>query len=397
MKLSSQYNEQQGSEEDPLNERHALRRVFSTLRVILAVALIGTIGHEWGSLPHISLSLLIAAGSVVVGSFLGFLFGIPRANGPEHGRHTYQPNTNLEEVSDWLTKIIIGVSLVEMRSIAEELNMLVLRLSAGFDGDGSSYTFVWSLLLCYFFFGLVGGYLITRIFLPVVFAKADHGAALDAIEAEKIAKRVVQETSGMNAHAIELVEYQLSEGNSTVTVDPIELNKAILNTTPNGRSTIFFKARRFRLEKEQLPAEQRQVLERALPVFNALVNEDEQSPEPRFHTNYAQRAFIYLALPDPDYGNAKIDLDKAIRMRDKFNVPDHKHYELLRAMANLALAQEFGIRGVNTHTEIQRDLNAALAPNSGVIVRPEQREIIRNWLTQQQITDPVIERALAVQ
>jgi hypothetical protein len=43
---------------------------------------------------------------------IGFIFGIPRVPSSDTTR-----NQNLGEVSDWLTKIIIGASLVELRSI----------------------------------------------------------------------------------------------------------------------------------------------------------------------------------------------------------------------------------------------------------------------------------------
>jgi hypothetical protein len=43
---------------------------------------------------------------------IGFLFGIPRA-----AKDDETTNQSLEDISDWLTKIIIGASLVELRAI----------------------------------------------------------------------------------------------------------------------------------------------------------------------------------------------------------------------------------------------------------------------------------------
>lgn len=61
-----------------------------------------------------------AAGAV--GAVLGFIFGIPRAlqapNLQADGTYTrYLANTNLEQISDWLTKILVGVSLVQIANI----------------------------------------------------------------------------------------------------------------------------------------------------------------------------------------------------------------------------------------------------------------------------------------
>src|ERR1700743_738960 len=61
---------------------------------------------------------LVAGASWGVGSVLGFLFGVPRlrtstgAQPPVGDRSQFTPNTNLEQISDWLTKIIVGATLV---------------------------------------------------------------------------------------------------------------------------------------------------------------------------------------------------------------------------------------------------------------------------------------------
>src|SRR5438552_685547 len=60
-----------------------------------------------------------------VGVVTGFLFGIPRVlqgtdSGAEATAHTpYQQrvNTNLEQISDWLTKIIVGLGLVQLTKV----------------------------------------------------------------------------------------------------------------------------------------------------------------------------------------------------------------------------------------------------------------------------------------
>lgn len=74
----------------------------------------------------LSAELLVAAAALSVGGFLGFLFGIPRGlvknntddEHPNNGSSIdYRPSNNLEQISDWLTKILIGVGLVELREI----------------------------------------------------------------------------------------------------------------------------------------------------------------------------------------------------------------------------------------------------------------------------------------
>ena len=54
-----------------------------------------------------------------MGALAGFLFGVPRMGGGEAGGRTPQvvSNTNLEQLSDWLTKILVGVGLVQIHQV----------------------------------------------------------------------------------------------------------------------------------------------------------------------------------------------------------------------------------------------------------------------------------------
>lgn len=90
--------------------------------------------------------LLVAFACALSGSLLGFLFAVPKrirqagivpvaaagasgapgtaaSPGPADSptAATYESNTSLEEISDWLTKIIVGVGLVEAHEIARAL------------------------------------------------------------------------------------------------------------------------------------------------------------------------------------------------------------------------------------------------------------------------------------
>lgn len=51
--------------------------------------------------------LMTAGAAWLIGALLGFIFGVPhmRENAPNGDR--YRPGTSLEEISDWLTKMVI--------------------------------------------------------------------------------------------------------------------------------------------------------------------------------------------------------------------------------------------------------------------------------------------------
>lgn len=76
-------------------------------------------------------AMLISLASAGIGYFLGFLFGLPRstATAIDAGTHGYLDNSNLLEVSDWLTKIIVGISLVQIGKLPSALGQLGLTLA----------------------------------------------------------------------------------------------------------------------------------------------------------------------------------------------------------------------------------------------------------------------------
>ena len=76
--------------------------------------------HEW-QLGTVSKSTIgglgmLSAAALIAGGFFGFLFGIPRYLATP-GPMQVQPNTNLEQISDWLTKVLVGVGLTQIGKI----------------------------------------------------------------------------------------------------------------------------------------------------------------------------------------------------------------------------------------------------------------------------------------
>ena len=73
-----------------------------------------TIGF-WNTL---GIMTAICGAAFMIGGFIGFLFGIPKINQTIEDlpkQHILQ-NDNLVEISDWITKIIVGVSLTQLNS-----------------------------------------------------------------------------------------------------------------------------------------------------------------------------------------------------------------------------------------------------------------------------------------
>jgi hypothetical protein len=110
--------------------------------------------------------------ATLVGAILGFLFGIPRSlaergntedtvEGSAGGRSGYAQNTNLEQISDWLTKIVVGVGLVEAQDLATQFNALAQSAAASWQVAGGAVT-AGALLLASAVTGFLACYIWTR-------------------------------------------------------------------------------------------------------------------------------------------------------------------------------------------------------------------------------------------
>jgi tetratricopeptide (TPR) repeat protein len=78
-------------------------------------------------------------------------------------------NTNLEEISDWLTKILVGAGLVQLASLGKALE----TVGAKFQGNlGNSELVVLAIVVNFSVWGFFSGYLLTRLFLAGAFQAA---------------------------------------------------------------------------------------------------------------------------------------------------------------------------------------------------------------------------------
>jgi hypothetical protein len=106
----------------PLENRRFSSGLFTAAAVWSVIAGIGILLYTGFNLPKIGMALIAAFAAGAVGALVGFLFGVPmsRSDGrreTEAQDGSFKPNTNLEQVSDWITKIIVGLGLVQFRAI----------------------------------------------------------------------------------------------------------------------------------------------------------------------------------------------------------------------------------------------------------------------------------------
>src|SRR5262245_24424303 len=137
--------------------------------------------------------VILSCSSLLAGGLLGFLFGIPRSpapskvdtNRPEPAanptlvpaaatpqRPSFEINTNLEQISDWLTKIIVGLGLVNLRTFPDYLKNLSAYFGTSFGDVPGREAITLALIVLFGVCGFLLAYLLTRLFLTGAFVRA---------------------------------------------------------------------------------------------------------------------------------------------------------------------------------------------------------------------------------
>lgn len=172
------------------------------------------------------------------GTFVGFLFGIPKvvqnqgnpnatsanntntsSNNNNNSGLGYQQqvNSNLVEISDWLTKIIVGLGLVKLTKIPPYLSQIANILATGLNQTttqpaGLAIAFAYGVIIGYSTMGFLFGYITTRVYLAGAFSAADQNAL------KRIADKA-EETEGKAQSALQKAEFALTTPRGVVEQD----------------------------------------------------------------------------------------------------------------------------------------------------------------------------------
>lgn len=175
-----------------------------------------------------TIGILAALASASVGAALGLLFGLPissrvtvvnqqsGANQPPGSQAQpardrqdwFSDNTSMEQIADWLTKIIVGLALVEWANLQIQFNRAAAAVTAAMlaPNDANSRVPAPSgdaglvpggvLLAAYFILGFLLAYLWSRRYLSAELA-AGRGALIDI--QKRAESNFVQEAAGAGA------------------------------------------------------------------------------------------------------------------------------------------------------------------------------------------------------
>lgn len=331
-------------------------------------------------------ALAVAGAASISGALVGFVFGIPRAlQGTDGGvavaaknespgisatkdksrEQSYRANTSLEQISDWLTKILVGVGLTQLTQFPGAIERYSSYVGSAFGGIPGAPVFIGAASLYFVVCGFLLSYLWTRLTLSKAFSQADV-----------VTREELQEARDRNARALSLVEQQLQKG--TAAPSEADLMHAVAEADDLYRSHIYERAKSVRSENRG--GKDPELVERTIPIFRALIK---RSPD-AFHQNYGQLGLALFDKSPPDLDGCENNLSRAIAMRrEPWEKYGYGVYELVRARCRIRKAAPL--------SESQRKADPALrnAIMSDLRVarhwpfeqlEPETRDEIQNWL-----------------
>lgn len=161
---------------------------------------------------------MVALASVSLGALLGFLFGVPptspstelSANNENKTSGEVLKNTSLQEISSWLTKIIVGAGLVNLKQLAIWIGERGAEIGKDLS-PGAARIFGSALIVYFFIVGFIAAYTYTRTKVASLFAASDRWL-LDMLDRkitvarQETEKKVADQIADQEASTREIVE-----------------------------------------------------------------------------------------------------------------------------------------------------------------------------------------------
>ncbi len=304
------------------------------------------VGTAWGYFAGAGAAL---GAAIALGVLLGFLFGMPKTlQSEERGAKDvrYLSNTNLEQISDWITKILVGIGLVQLGSASAKLSSLAAQLRPLFGQTGASGTFGVAVCLYGIIVGFLVAYLWTRARLKKILESADGEQVVTLV------RDMLTEREDANTTAQSLINRQLDNQDPP---NQAELNAAVAGASRDWLAELY---RRAEDQRARYWSSDKPRMERTIPVFRALIACDTRK---RFHRHFGSLGFVLKDQTVPDYEGAIAQLSDAIDIRGEI-ARGWPLYEWCRALSRIKLDPDFAAGRRSTPEAarlIRQDLTAA--------------------------------------
>ena len=151
-----------------------------------------TPGSHWS---YVAVGMMTALAALLVGLFTGFLIGIPRVVSSGEFRLTadrFSPSSNLAEISDWLTKLLLGAGLVSLSRLGGPIGKLIDGVAGGLHGKTSDPAVIQAakvtagtIMIAFTVLGLLVGYIVTSTWYQARLEKLAKKSAVPAAQQNK--------------------------------------------------------------------------------------------------------------------------------------------------------------------------------------------------------------------
>ena len=154
----------------------------------------------------------------------------------DSGTTSYQANSNLVEISDWLTKILVGLGLVELGRLTTETHKLVDFLKPSVGDQPSSSSFAFAVLALFGVSGFLALISSRGLYLGDVCTHRHVPQPARVRVGSRDAKRAIDK----DAQALLLAQRQLlPEPGAPLKIEQNDLNAAVADASPVARTHIF--------------------------------------------------------------------------------------------------------------------------------------------------------------
>lgn len=150
-----------------------------------------TPGSHWS---YVGIGSMAGMAAMLTGIFAGFILGVPKlvSSGQlKVADGAPSPNTNLGEISDWITKLLLGAGLVSLSHLGGPVGRLIDNVANGlYDTTGhgaaapGAKVLAGAVLIAFTALGVMEGYVLTSTWYPRKLQQLADSAA----EVERVAQ-----------------------------------------------------------------------------------------------------------------------------------------------------------------------------------------------------------------
>lgn len=398
-----------GKNKPPLKTADVIKMIFYCLLAGLggSIFYVFNMGSVWDILSSFGVVVLLAGAATLAGAFTGFLFGVPKSrpvaqfsteekkdgtkeeDKQKKSSVNYEANNNFEQISDWLTKILVGVGLTKITSFPKYLASYQEFVANSLPAPGIEI-FGNSILIFY----SAGGFLISYLWTRRYF-----GTELETGDMEEIAVKVGQvvdwKEKVIDDHNAEgLVKRQLYEPRGANGVTLEKFVEAFMHASDAQQAAIFYETAEFlrskshddpgKGENNKMDENNKELIKRVVPIFQALIKSDRNKDD---YQSHGELGVAYMRIDSSFYDEAKSELDEAINLRN------HRHpeesdqfriYEFHRARCQIMLDGKVNLKPRQksdslTAALIKKDIETAES-NAEVKKIVDTDTTIKDWL-----------------